>query len=375
MTDEMIGTWDVNRRRKYPVGAKLCDYIVVTEFDIDSGSTVRHQYPENIVGVSEDWLAENMLPEGAHNRNTDSTFMILNRDKPRFDEEWLQNPSLTTADSGSHETTFCNRTSEVFRYGLNMIHTKHDASVRRGAVVKAMAVFSSYNFVDSLGEPLQIALEKYFECPERKVLEDLCNSLNRCDLHSVPHPSLLEKSLMQWGTASNPQGVCSLPHSPSTWSHRLYVPRLGCLSSDGENSNSESFAISIPLYRDLDGFGDISISTLLRTFGDASMRIYSAILSRQRVIFVGYNHAARDVCCMVLSAVAAVSPLPNVLRRAYPYANLTDLSFLEVILAVTFGFISHLETQEETAIQLLSRICFIAIFYHIQLGLYCHTFL
>lgn len=335
MTDELIGMWDIKSTRKYPADAKLCDYIVVTEFDIDSGSTVRHQYPENIVGVSEDWLAENMLPEGVHNRIEDSTYMILNRDKPRLDEEWLLNSSLTTEDSGSHETNFGNRTSEVFRYGLNLVHTKHDVTVRRGAVVKAMAVFSSYSFVDSLREPLQIALEKYFKCPERKVLEDLYNSLNGCDLSSVPHPSVLEKSLMQWGRAANPYGACSLPHLPSSWSHRLHVPRLACLtSSDGADSAPEKFFISIPLYRDLDRFGDVNICTLVRTFGDATMRIYSAILSRQRVIFVGYNHAARDVCCMVLSAAAAVSPLPNVLRRTYPYANLTDLSFLEVMTIV-----------------------------------------
>lgn len=333
MTDESNGMWEVNFGGKYPADAKLCDNIVVTEFDIDSGSTVRHQYPENIVGVSEDWLAENMLPEGAHNRVEDSTYIILNRDKPRLDEELLLNSSLTAGDPVSNEIFYGNRTSEVFRYGLNLVHTKHDASVRRGAVVKAMAIFSSYNFVDSLREPLQIALEKYFECPERKVLEDLYNSLNGCDLSCVPNPTVLEKSMMQWGRALNPYGACSLPHLTSSWSHRLHVPRLACLTSPDEaDSLPKNFVVSIPLYRDLDRFGDVSISTLVRTFGDATMRIYSSILSRQRVIFVGYNHAARDVCCMVLSAVAAVSPLPNVLRRTYPYANLTDLSFLEVML-------------------------------------------
>jgi hypothetical protein len=61
------------------------------------------------------------------------------------------------------------------------------------------------------------------------------------------------------------------------------------------------------------------------------MRIFHAILTKQRVLFVGYNHAASEVAQTVLSAVAMVSPpLTSVIRRAFPYSNLSDLSFLEV---------------------------------------------
>ena len=66
------------------------------------------------------------------------------------------------------------------------------------------------------------------------------------------------------------------------------------------------------------------------------MRIYHGIITGQRILFVGYNHAASDVAQMVLSAVALVSPpIPSVIRRAYAYANLADMSFLEVL-----GYIS-----------------------------------
>ena len=41
----------------------FCDYVVLAEFDINTGSTVRHQYPSKIIDYTEDWLAENMLPE------------------------------------------------------------------------------------------------------------------------------------------------------------------------------------------------------------------------------------------------------------------------------------------------------------------------
>ena len=51
-------------------------------------STVRHAYPCSVPGVSDDWFAEHMLPEGAHNHTMDWTVMFLNRDKPGLDEDW-----------------------------------------------------------------------------------------------------------------------------------------------------------------------------------------------------------------------------------------------------------------------------------------------
>ena len=38
------------------------------------------------------------------------------------------------------------------------------------------------------------------------------------------------------------------------------------------------------------------------------MSIYNAVLTGRRVLFVGYNHAAGDVCKIVLAACALVSP-------------------------------------------------------------------
>ena len=322
--------WRVSEVRKYPKEAKLCDYIVVSEFDIDTGSTVRHQHPENIDGVTEDWLAENMLPEGVHNRDFDSTFIFLNRDGRRLDEDWLINPSVHAIPHDHNDLNLENLNTTVFRYGLNLVRTKHDANVRRGAIVKAMAVFSSYPIVDCLEGPLNASLEQYFKHPDREVLAHLYNSLNTCNMRNIPCPSILEKSLMHRGIPINPHGVNSANHIPSAWNYRIDLLPDNFKSSSNSDIITPSTIISVPLHRHLDCMGDINVTSLVRCFGEGTMRIYNAILTRQRVIFVGYNHAARDVCRMVLSAAALVSPVPCVLRRTYPYANLTDLSFLEV---------------------------------------------
>ncbi len=44
------------------------DHILLAEFDVDTGSTVRHKYPSQVPGYTDDFLANFMLPEGAHNR-------------------------------------------------------------------------------------------------------------------------------------------------------------------------------------------------------------------------------------------------------------------------------------------------------------------
>ena len=138
--------WTVAHRRNGS-HQKICNYIVLSEFDINTGSTVRHQYPLPIPQVKEDWLADSMLPEGAHNRDEDVTYIFLNRNQRRLDEDYLIHPTLKTKDSDKP-------TQEYFLYGFNLVRTKHDSSVRRGAVVKALAVFSSVDMkyaADPLG--------------------------------------------------------------------------------------------------------------------------------------------------------------------------------------------------------------------------------
>ena len=78
MSSRNSGCWSVLHTYG-PHCKKLVDFVVLAEFDIDTGSTVRHQYPHAIDGYTEDWLADHMLPEGLHNRTEDWTYIFLNR--------------------------------------------------------------------------------------------------------------------------------------------------------------------------------------------------------------------------------------------------------------------------------------------------------
>ena len=94
-----------------------------------------------------------MLPEGSHNRDVDYTYILLNRNDTQIDEEFWTDP----------KTPVCNHENDTmkeicgnnkFLYGINLVKTKHDSTVRRGAVVKAICIFSRYHYVDMFKKPL-----------------------------------------------------------------------------------------------------------------------------------------------------------------------------------------------------------------------------
>ena len=99
---ELKNTYDM----KSNTSTNVIEYIVLSEFDIDTGSTVRHQYPISNPYCTEDWLAEHMLPEGVHNREEDWTYMFLNR----------ESQSVSGADSDSNSNV------RIWMYMCKYVH-------------------------------------------------------------------------------------------------------------------------------------------------------------------------------------------------------------------------------------------------------------
>ena len=272
----------------------LVHALILTEFDILKGSTVRHRYPEgSLAECPNDWFAEHMLPEGVHNRASDETIMFLERGAPDI------------------------------LYLLNVVHSRRDSSVKRGAVVKALAIATRYNHLTVFRAPLIMALDHYFDSPTVDVLRELYDALNAVDLSQMPRPSATEQQLMRRGVAARSLGSHVVTHCPSEW-----------MWSTSCALRVSSVPLRFPLYCSPDEvvnpLDEPILTTLAATLGDQTMRVFNAVLAGKRVLFVGYNHAAQDVCRFVLAAASMVSPpVEGILRRVYPYANLTDLSFLE----------------------------------------------
>ncbi len=318
---------------------RLVDYVLVAEFDIDTGSTLRHQYPTNIPHYKADWFAEHMLPEGAHNRDVDYTYIFLNRKAKHVDEDlWVRPKGYQSDRNGPSSVQDCEvvslknpalssggppdeSASKPFLYGLNLVKTRHDSSVRRGAIVIAMCIFSQYHFIEAFKEPLDLALDEYFDHRSVDVLKKIYNALNSLDLSSLPRPDYLECLMMRRGVKYLPIHCNSVvPHLPSSW-----------LRSVSMNYRDKELKLTFPVFHTPDEVGDVSVTNLVKLFGESVMRIYHAVLTKQRILFVGYNHATKDIAQMVLSSVAMVAPpLTGIIRRTFPYANLADLNFLEV---------------------------------------------
>ncbi|GAA5968749.1 hypothetical protein JCM11641_000720 [Rhodosporidiobolus odoratus] len=161
----------------------LVDYVLLAEFDIDQGSVLKHQYPQD-TGCDQHLLAEHMLPDGAHDRQEDWTVFCLN-----------QVPGLTLDTKAKSKDT---QPETGLYYVMSLVRTKMDAAVRRGALVKALAVVTRNPYIQIFKPILLLALEDYFNDPSLSVLSNLYQSLNSSlDLSTLPHFSLDERTVLR----------------------------------------------------------------------------------------------------------------------------------------------------------------------------------
>lgn len=156
------------------------EYILVASFDIDRGSVMEHQYPAPISG-DEHMLAELMLPDQTHMRSQDWTIFFLHKDTTAEDEARekrkakrkrrrkrreaqeagidpaqlsVEDGGISDGDDGVEISEDLESTDEEeiddgppLIYVLNLVNTKQDATVKRGAVVKAMAICTRHSFL------------------------------------------------------------------------------------------------------------------------------------------------------------------------------------------------------------------------------------
>ena len=154
----------------------------MASFDIDRGPVMEHQYPVAITG-DEHMLAELMLPDQAHVRNQDWTMFFLHKDVSQEEED---EERLAKEDRRRRRKRRQDRTAGIITEGdddgrsplddedddrddwdddlstdsepeggegapliyvLNLVNTKQDKTVKRGAVVKAMAICTRHPFL------------------------------------------------------------------------------------------------------------------------------------------------------------------------------------------------------------------------------------
>ncbi|RUP42959.1 hypothetical protein BC936DRAFT_137837 [Jimgerdemannia flammicorona] len=326
------------------------EYILLAEFDIDKGASLAHQYP-NPPGTDEGILAELMLPDGAHMRSEDWTIFFLNQRIP--------DPENIDAEDNQDEAD-----RKPLLYVLNLVRTKHDASVKRGAMVKAMAICTRHQYLHIYKPLLLLALDNYFQTRSIATLEFLYKAVNSMDLSQIPHFTWHEKQILRafegkdmfeekfvemeeggdhtrvQSFAGNLQtSMVNLSggedHKRGTYIDLASGQRREVLHFSGKDRHffetkvvydGIKLPIRVPLTLNPEEVGDFSMIKLISTFTpttstafqhphhphlDSSgplthpvMLLLNALLTQKRIVFLGYGHPSGEVANYVLAACA-----------------------------------------------------------------------
>lgn len=399
----------------------------MASFDIDRGPVMEHQYPVAITG-DENMLAELMLPDQAHARNQDWTMFFLHKDSSPEDEDderkakarrrarrqRRRDKEAGLVPEGETESEEDSEGSEddldedddessddepdgvegpPLIYVLNLVNTKHDKTVKRGAIVKAMAICTRHPFLHIYKPLLLLALEEYYKSPVPETLSMLYDAVNNMDLSLMPKLSLLERNLLlasdnkdlfvekferiiqmrmaEERAETATEGSGEITGGISRAGTKAHVEGGGqstySVARDTHEFESKVMYKGIPIPIKVptavmpETVGDFSLIKLIQNFSEAHAKspqpfplhphlttngvnthpiivLINGLLTQKRVIFLGHNMPSGDVAEAVLAACALVSGgiLRGFTRHAFPY---TDLTKVEDLLNVP-GFIA-----------------------------------
>lgn len=213
-----------------------CSFVLLAEFDIDSGAQLTYQFPQPL-GADEGLLAHLMLPDGAERHLEDWTIFFLNQTPFNTIAPVL---ALETPEpSDDHSGTEGSRPELI--YVLNLVRTKHDKSVRRGAVVKAMAVCTRHPFIQIFKPVLLLALDDYFANPSQDCLARLFDTINSMDISTAPVMTRFEKLIMR---ASERKDIFSEKFAPPKVPHTAATPLNGSQGSQTNNQHKTTSSSS-----------------------------------------------------------------------------------------------------------------------------------
>jgi hypothetical protein len=223
-------------------GTPICSHLLLSEFDILKGSQLRYQYPK-ATAIKESVLAEAMLPEGAHLRESDWTvFFLPKRQVENGDPQAASTPPhkekdapaaatvATTAAAGAATPPSATAPAQLPSSSssdddellcvLNLVRTKYDKTVKRGAIVKALAVVTRYRWYNILKPLLLLALDAYLDCRDDEeekrfaILANLYATINSVDLSGLTPLTDQEKRVLRavrlrGTTSGQPSGLLS----------------------------------------------------------------------------------------------------------------------------------------------------------------------
>eukprot|EP01088_Endostelium_zonatum_P006525 TRINITY_DN18660_c0_g1_i1.p1 TRINITY_DN18660_c0_g1~~TRINITY_DN18660_c0_g1_i1.p1 ORF type:complete len:740 (-),score=187.96 TRINITY_DN18660_c0_g1_i1:23-2242(-) len=234
-----------------------------------------------------------------------------------------------------------------FLYCLNKVVNKSDNTVRRGAVVKALAICSRHSFVHIYRPLLILALDHIQTLSNsteyEAALKEIYDSINNAQPSLPPSQNPKKSSLssvynsimyrrLESQSKSGRAAMSNIYQTPMEVDLLLtYTP--GDLSHTAANSKMKLRAPIYPIEDNI-GLGEHNqISQLITRFGVQNfLTIFNAALTGKRVVFVGKHCTSEELSNCVLATISTVCPpLRGVSKRSFPYTNLANLaSFLGI---------------------------------------------
>ena len=372
----------------------IIDFVLLSEFDILKGSTLRQQYPTP-TGIEEQVLAELMLPEGGHSRDTDWTWFFMHH--------------------------FLKLNEQM--YALNLVMTKKDDTAQRGARMKALAICSKKPFIHVFRPLLILTLDHYFKTNDPDMLRVVFEAINHSDISKIAPIPEYRRRIIEQNESSQlnaPQKILAnlnTPTTPTTPLHFNDPYRIHRTRSDGEqlkaNRNRSisdaankkrqtmstyldtqqqlpsslirrtasvfpesktqqviveaygvkmKFQIPIISTKRIERIGEFSMIDFIQRYNKTGEEIPSgpiikelhssgqntpnlivlinAVLTNKRVLFQGHHISASEVCQHVLALVSLASGngaiLRGITKRCFPYCSIFHL---DTVLA-TPGYIA-----------------------------------
>ena len=208
-------------------------------------------------------------------------------------------------------------------YFFSIMKNRLDSRVKRGAIVKAVAISSKQKVVlESLTRYLVATIDSIFDVqqPEssletnmarsQKVLEEAYKEMNSIELGAV-------------GNFIQRQVSYDLNHNVCLGNKKLHTENQLKLKD-------QSVKVCVPLTTPTDYMCMTSLMKLITKFSFRTMIVYNALLSEKRILMAGQlDYSISSIQDFVLAAASLVSPpFFGVQTKVFPHVHLKDMSVL-----------------------------------------------
>ncbi|KAJ3748768.1 mesa protein [Lentinula detonsa] len=218
-----------------PSSGNHCSFVLLAEFDIFEGAQLKYQFPQPL-GIDESVLAMSMLPDGAEAQLDDWTIFFLNQTEfntiepvlalETDSDSYLEEDHAREEERGKEKK----KKKKELLCVLNLVRTKHDKTLDRGAKVLALAICTRHPYIQIFKPVLLIALDDYLLNPSQDVLARLFDAVNAIDFSVAPVLSRDEKLVMRM---SERKDIFAEKHK------HLY-PNYSSSTTQHKSSNSDS---------------------------------------------------------------------------------------------------------------------------------------